>query len=532
MNTLADEIARRRTFAIISHPDAGKTTLTEKLLLFGGAIQLAGEVKARGERRLLRSDWTAIERERGISVSSAVMSFEHEGLAFNLLDTPGHQDFSEDTYRTLTAVDSAIMVLDAAKGIEEQTRKLFEVCRLRDVPILTFVNKLDREGRDPFDLLDEIEQSLALDVSPASRPIGIGRDFLGTWDLFADALLLFERGTRERVTEAIRCKGLDDPDLTRRLPKAALAKLREEIEMARGLCPPFDRDAFLAGHMTPVFFGSALNNFGVRELLRGIAALASPPRPQPAQGADGPRRISPEEPQVTGFVFKVQANIDPQHRDRIAFVRISSGRFQRGMKLKNIRTARQMSVQSPVFFLARERNLAEEAWPGDIIGIPNHGSLRIGDTLSEGEAIRVTGIPNFAPEILRRVRVDDPMKSKHLRHALEQLAEEGVTRVFKPATGGDWIIGVVGALQLDVLTARLAAEYALATRLDGAPYQAARWMDADEPAELERFRRQNPSASAEDHDGVPVFLARNAWDLRTTIEEWPGIRFKETREQS
>src|SRR5499427_7657611 len=491
MRILTDEILRRRTFAIISHPDAGKTTLTEKLLLFGGAIQLAGEVKARGERRRVRSDWMAVERERGISVSSAVMSFEHEGLAFNLLDTPGHQDFSEDTYRTLTAVDSAVMVLDAAKGIEEQTRKLFEVCRLRDVPIITFVNKLDREARDPFDLLDEIEQSLALDVTPASWPIGMGRDFLGTYDLFADALLLFERGVDDRVTEPVRCNGLD------------------------------------AGHLTPVYFGSALNNFGARELLRGVAELAPPPRPQPAE----PRPISPEEPQVAGFVFKVQANIDPQHRDRIAFVRIASGRFQRGMKLKNIRAGRVMSVQAPVFFLARERNLAEEAWPGDIIGIPNHGSLRIGDTLTEGEPIRITGIPNFAPEILQRVKVEDPMKSKHMKQALEQLAEEGVTRVFKPLNGGDWIIGVVGALQLDVLTARLAAEYELPTRLDGAPFQAARWLDADDRAELERFRNRNPSATAEDHDGVPVFLARNPWDLRTTIEEWPAIRFNETREQ-
>src|SRR5271155_3700169 len=357
MDSLAAEIARRRSFAIISHPDAGKTTLTEKLLLFGGAIQLAGEVKARGERRRVRSDWMAVERERGISVSSAVMSFEHEGLAFNLLDTPGHQDFSEDTYRTLTAVDSAVMVLDAAKGIEEQTKKLFEVCRLRNVPIITFINKLDREARDPFTLLDEIERTLALDVTPASWPIGMGRDFLGSYDLFANALLLFERNAHDRVVEPVRCSGLDDPELLRRLPKAAVAKLREEVEMARGLCPPFDPQAFREGHLTPVFFGSALNNFGVRELLRGVAALAPPPRPQPAQGAAGPRRISPEEPDVTGFVFKVQANIDPQHRDRIAFVRISSGRFQRGMKLKNIRTGRQMSVQSPVFFLARERNL-------------------------------------------------------------------------------------------------------------------------------------------------------------------------------
>jgi peptide chain release factor 3 len=525
--TLTDEIARRRTFAIISHPDAGKTTLTEKLLLFGGAIQLAGEVKARGERRRARSDWMAIERERGISVSASVMTFEHEGLTFNLLDTPGHQDFSEDTYRTLTAVDSAVMVLDAAKGIEEQTRKLFEVCRLRDVPILSFINKLDRESRDPFDLLDEIEQSLALDVTPASWPIGMGRDFLGSYDLFADALLLFERGAGERVVAPVRCTGLDDPHLARLLPQAAVVKLREEVEMARGLCPPFDREAYLAGHLTPVFFGSALNNFGVRELLQGLAALAPPPRPQPtATGA-----IVPEDPQVSGFVFKVQANVDPQHRDRIAFLRLCSGRFRRGMKLKNVRTGRVMSVQAPVFFLARERNLAEEAWPGDIIGIPNHGSLRIGDTLTEGEDFRVTGIPSFAPEILRRVRVEDAMKTKHLRHALEQLAEEGVTRVFKPASGGDWVVGVVGALQLDVLTARLATEYGLATRLDTAPCQAARWLEGD-LAEIARFRAKNPSASAEDHDGVPVFLARNAWDLRTTIEEWPDIHFRETREQS
>src|SRR6201981_2779880 len=472
MSTLTDEILRRRTFAIISHPDAGKTTLTEKLLLFGGAIQLAGEVKARGERRRVRSDWMDIERERGISVSAAVMTFEYDGLTFNLLDTPGHQDFSEDTYRTLTAVDSAVMVLDAVRGIEEQPRKLFEVCRLRDVPIVTFINKLDRESRDPFDLLDEIEQSLALDVTPASWPIGMGRDFLGPYDLFAHSLVLFEPGVHDRVTEPVRCSGLDDPKLPRLLPKTALAKLRGEVEMAKGLCPPFDPQAYREGHLTPVYFGSALNNFGVRELLRGVAELAPAPRPQPAE----PHAILPEEPKVTGFVFKVQANIDPQHRDRIAFVRIASGRFQRGMKLKNIRTGRVMSVQAPVFFLARERNLAEEAWPGDIIGIPNHGSLGIGDTLTEGEPLRITGIPNFAPEILRRVKVDDPMKSKHLKHALGQLAEEGVPRVFKPLNGGDWIVGVVGALQLDVLKARLDAEYDLPARLDGAAFSAARWM--------------------------------------------------------
>jgi peptide chain release factor 3 len=531
MATLTDEIARRRTFAIISHPDAGKTTLTEKLLLFGGAIQLAGEVKARGERRRARSDWMAIERERGISVSSAVMTFEHDGLVFNLLDTPGHQDFSEDTYRTLTAVDSAIMVLDAARGIEEQTKKLFEVCRLRDVPIVTFINKLDRESRDPFDLIDEIEQTLALDATPASWPIGMGRDFFGTYDLFQDSLLLFERGAhdrpRDQVIEPIRCSGLDDSELGRRLPARALEDLREQVEMARGLCPDFDLGSYRQGHLTPVFFGSALNNFGVRELLRGVAELAPSPRPQPAQ----PRPIAPDAEEVSGFVFKVQANIDPQHRDRIAFVRMCSGRFRRGMKLKNSRTGKPMSVQNPVFFLARERNLADEAWPGDILGIPNHGTLGIGDTLTEASELRVTGLPSFAPEILRRIRIDDPMKSKHLRHALTQLAEEGVTRVFKPLSGGDWVVGVVGALQLDVLKARLEAEYDLATRLDDAPYETARWLEG-ERAELDRFRLRNGSALAEDHDGVPVFLARNAWELRTTIGEWPALRFRETREQN
>jgi peptide chain release factor 3 len=527
MTTAPDEIARRRTFAIISHPDAGKTTLTEKLLLFGGAIQQAGEVRARGERRRTRSDWMAIERERGISVSSAVMSFEHGGLAFNLLDTPGHQDFSEDTYRTLTAVDSAVMVLDAARGIEEQTRKLFEVCRLRDVPIITFVNKLDRESRDPFDLIDEIEQTLALDVTPASWPIGMGRDFLGTYNLFADTLLLFDPTARDRLVEPIRCTGLDDPKLSTLLPAAAIRRLREEVEMARGLCPPFDLKSFREGHLTPIFFGSALNNFGVRELLRGVADLSPPPRPQPAD----PRPITPEAEGVSGFVFKVQANIDPQHRDRIAFVRICSGRFHRGMKLKNVRTGRLMSVQNPVFFLAQDRALAEEAWPGDILGIPNHGALRIGDTLTEGDDVRVTGLPSFAPEILRRVRIEDAMRAKHLRNALEQLADEGVTRVFKPTNGSDWIIGVVGPLQLDVLKARLQAEYNLGTRFEDVPYESARWLDG-ERGELDRFRDGHRGALAEDHDGVPVFLARNAWDLRTTIADWPQVRFRESREQS
>ncbi len=523
---LLSEIARRRTFAIISHPDAGKTTLTEKLLLFGGAIQLAGEVKARGDRRRVRSDWMEIERERGISVSSAVMSFEHEGLAFNLLDTPGHQDFSEDTYRTLTAVDSAVMVLDAARGIEAQTLKLFEVCRLRDVPIITFINKLDRESRDPFDLMDEIERKLALDVVPASWPIGMGRDFLGTYDLFGDALLLFERGAGARIVEPVRCTGLDDPKLGELLPEAALKRLRDEVAMARGLTPAFDLASYRQGHLTPVFFGSALNNFGVRELLKGIGDLAPSPRPQPAL----PHPIAPDAAGVTGFVFKVQANIDPQHRDRVAFVRLCSGRFKRGMKLKHGRTGKTMSVQNPVFFLARERNLADEAWPGDIIGIPNHGTLRIGDTLTEGEDIRITGIPSFAPEILRRVHLEDPMKSKHLKRALEQLAEEGVTRVFRPVVGGDWIVGVVGPLQLEVLAARIKSEYDLAVRFEQGQFETARWIAGDS-AEVKRFEDANRAAIAEDRDGVKVFLARSAWDLERMMKDWPGLKFNATREQ-
>jgi peptide chain release factor 3 len=396
------------------------------------------------------------------------------------------------------------------------------------VPIITFINKLDREGRDPFDLLDEIERQLALDVTPASWPIGMGRDFLGTYDLFADALQLFARGAGERVTEPVRCEGLDDPKLAHLLPAAALEKLRAEVEMARGLCKPFDEKSYREGHLTPVFFGSALNNFGVRELIRGIGDLAPSPRPQPAL----PRPIEPTEDKVTGFVFKVQANIDPQHRDRVAFLRLCSGRFRRGMKLRHGRSGRFMAIQNPVFFLARDRNLAEEAWPGDILGIPNHGTLRIGDTLTEGEEIRVTGIPNFAPEILRRVRLDDPLKSKHLARALEQLAEEGVTRIFKPLVGGDWIIGVVGALQLDVLAARIKSEYTLGVRFEGAPYATARWIAAEDRAELERFIDANRSSIAEDHDGMPVFLPRNAWDLDTTAKEWPKLRFTATREHS
>jgi peptide chain release factor 3 len=526
MTTLSEAVALRRTFAIISHPDAGKTTLTEKLLLFGGAIQMAGAVRARGEQRRARSDWMSIERERGISVTASVMSFEHGGLSFNLLDTPGHEDFSEDTYRTLTAVDSAVMVLDAAKGIETQTRKLFEVCRLRDVPIVTFVNKVDREGREPFDLLDEIEKTLALDVCPLTWPIGMGRDLKGVYDLTSDQVLLFEQTRGDHLPEGIDMP-LDDSRLDALVGAAAAAKLREEVELVRGACPPFDIDSFRAGHLSPVFFGSALRNFGVREVLNGIGRLAPSPRPQPAE----PRVIHPLEEKVSGFVFKVQANMDPNHRDRIAFFRLCSGRFKRGMKLKHVRSGKMMAVGNPVFFLARDRELAEEAFPGDIMGIPNHGALRIGDTLSESEDIRFTGIPSFAPEVLRRVRLDDPMKAKQLRKALEDLAEEGVSQLFKPMSGASWIVGVVGLLQFDVIANRIESEYGLKAGFEEAPFETARWVHSDDKVLIKRFVEANTSSMAEDRDGALVFLARNGWTLGRAQQDFPELVFSSTREQ-
>ena len=527
MTSLADDIAARRTFAIISHPDAGKTTLTEKLLLFGGAIQLAGEVKARGERRRARSDWMKVEQERGISVASSVMTYDYAGRTFNLLDTPGHEDFSEDTYRVLTAVDSAVMVLDAAKGIEAQTRKLFEVCRLRDMPIATFINKLDRETRDPFDLLDEIEQTLALDVTPVSWPIGMGRDFLGCYDLLGDRLILFDRGKRDRVTEGVACSGLDDPKLAELLPAEALTKLRDDVDMARGLTPEFDAQSYLEGHLTPVFFGSALNNFGVRELLDGLAHMAPPPRA--ARTIDG--QVSPDENRLSGFVFKIQANMDPKHRDRIAFVRLVSGRFRKGMKLKHVRSGKTMAVHNALMFFAQDRALAEEAFAGDIIGIPNHGGLRIGDALTEGPDVRFIGIPSFAPELMQVVRPEDPMKAKHLGRALEQLAEEGAARVFRPYLGNDWIVGVVGALQFDVLADRIRTEYAIPVRFEPTSLMTAQWVEADDPRELKRFIDANRASIAEDHAGAPVYLARNAWHLNKGHDDWPDIRFLKTKEE-
>lgn len=520
--TLNKEINARRTFAIISHPDAGKTTLTEKLLLFGGAIELAGAVKAKGDRRRARSDWMKVEQERGISVASSVMTFEYDSKTFNLLDTPGHEDFSEDTYRTLTAVDSAVMVLDSAKGIEGQTKKLFEVCRLRDMPVISFVNKMDRDGQDPFDLLDEIEQKLALDVTPASWPIGMGRDFKGCYDLFNDQLILFERSKGESLSAGIQCKGLDDPKLDEILTPAEVSKLREDVEMVRGLCPDFDRQAYLDGTMTPVYFGSALNNFGVRELLGGLGAFAPAPRTQKTES----REVKPDESKVTAFVFKIQANMDPKHRDRIAFTRICSGKFKKGMKLKHVRSGKILTMHSPQLFLAQDREMAEEAFAGDIIGLPNTGGLRIGDTLTEGEDLKFSDIPSFAPEMMRRAKPADPLKAKHLGKALEQLAEEGAASVFKTLIGSDFIVGVVGSLQFDVLIDRIRNEYDLPVTFEPTELYTARWLECGNAAKLKNFVDTNRSAIANDHDGDYVFLARNAWHLGDAQEKNSDIAFK------
>jgi len=533
MTILEDEIARRRTFAIISHPDAGKTTLTEKLLLFGGAIQLSGAVKAKGKARRSRSDWMKVETERGISVASSVMTYEYNNCVFNLLDTPGHEDFSEDTYRTLSAVDSAVMVIDAAKGIELQTRKLFEVCRLRDVPIITFINKLDREGRDPFDLLDEIEQVLAIEVTPASWPIGMGRNFHGCYDVIKDRVLMIQKGeTANSKNNALgnpeQCKGINDEKLDKLLPQDSVALLREQLTMAKGLCPTLNINAYREGNLSPVFFGSAVNNFGVKELLEGLVSLA----PAPTGRSSNKRFVLPEEEKVSGFVFKIQANMDPKHRDRMAFFRITSGNFKRGIKLISVRNGKLVNLQNPMMFLAKERETAEQAWPGDIIGISNHGNLRIGDTLTEGEKIQFSGVPSFAPELLMSIDTVDPMRAKHLSRALTQLAEEGVARAFRTRLGSNWIVGVLGALQFEVMADRIRTEYDIIVKFTPIQLYTARWLESDNPQSIKKFSDKNPSAIADDHDGTPVFLARNEWHLDNAIQDSPNIRFLKTLEST
>ncbi|MSP29067.1 MAG: peptide chain release factor 3 [Acetobacteraceae bacterium] len=498
-------IARRRTFAIISHPDAGKTTLTERLLRAGGAIQLAGNVRAKGERRRTRSDWMAIERERGISVVTSVMTFEHAGCVFNLLDTPGHEDFSEDTYRTLTAVDSAVMVIDAAKGIEERTRKLIEICRLRDIPILTFINKMDREARDPFEALDEISSALALDTAPVNWPVGRAATFCGTYDL------------RKRQLNVSQELAQSDP---------RLQTLGEEADLVHAALPEFNEEEFGAGHLTPVFFGSAIKDIGVLELLDALAEFGPRPRAQPADK----RVVQATEEHLTALVFKIQANMDPNHRDRIAFARVCSGRLVRGMRLKQVRTGKQIPLHAPQFFFARDRELAEEAFAGDVVGIPNHGTLRIGDTLTDGEDINFVGVPHFAPEILRRVRLDDAMKAKKLRQALQELAEEGVVQLFRPMDGAQPLVGVVGTLQLDVLVTRLANEYGVPIGFEPVPYTIARWVNGADRAALDKFIAANRTAMADDVDGAPVFLASSAFMMRRAMEGAPVLTFRDIKD--
>ncbi len=516
----------RRTFAIISHPDAGKTTLTEKLLLEGGAIHIAGEVKARGAQRQSHSDWIDMEKKRGISIASSVMTFEYNQVTFNLLDTPGHQDFSEDTYRTLTAVDSAIMVLDAAKGIESQTLKLFEVCRLRNIPMVTFVNKLDREARDPFEILEEIEKKLALDVCPINWPVGMGRNFKGCYHIFNRTFSPFKPGSEDK--EVLQVSGAHDDQLLAYISQEERQNLMEQLALLEAAGCPFDLESYLEGHLTPIYFGSALRNYGVLELLNGLHDYA----PGPGLQKTNLREVKPEEKKITGFVFKIQANMDPNHRDRVAFVRVCSGIFNRGMKLKHVRSGKFIAVHNPVFFLARERSLTEQAFPGDIIGIPNHGTLRIGDTLTEGEDLHFQGIPSFAPEILRQVRVDDPMRVKQLRKALEDLSEEGVSQLFKPLMGSNWLVGVVGQLQFEVLASRIESEYRIQVSFEASQYETARWVVSEDPAKMKEFMERHRSQMAEDQYGRPVYLARSFWDLKNTEENWKAIQFFKVREQA
>lgn len=521
---LETESQRRRTFAIISHPDAGKTTLTENILLAGGAIHLAGEVAARGRRRRTRSDWMKIERDRGISVSASVMTFEFNGHIFNILDTPGHEDFSEDTYRTLTAADSAIMVLDAARGIESQTLKLFEVCRLRNIPIITFINKMDREAQDPFDLLDEIQDKLQLDTAPLYWPAASGNRFAGMVNISNNTFVAYRHRT-DTANKQNSLGTLDDVE------EDIVSELEEGMQLCRELLPKFDQKAFVEGHLTPVVFGSALNRFGIPELLNLISSIAPAPRVKNGAKKGLDFTVKPSEAEVSGFVFKIQANMDPNHRDRIAFFRICSGEFYRGIRLKTA-TGKQINIHNPMMFLAQDREVAELAYAGDVVGISNHGQLRVGDALSQSGDIRFEGIPNFAPELLRRVRTKDPMKAKHLRKALTSLAEEGVTQLFQTELGSELIVGAVGLLQIDVMKERLVAEYGLEVEFEIPPVSLARWLSCEEDGKMKQFMDRHRSASARDLDGIPVFLAKNAWEMGYISEKNPDIHFSSSRERN
>lgn len=526
MSTLKQEIDRRRTFAIISHPDAGKTTLTEQLLLKGGAIQLAGTVKSRKSTRYATSDWMQMEKQRGISVTSSVMQFHYAGKIINLLDTPGHADFSEDTYRTLTAVDSALMVIDAAKGVEERTRKLMEVCRLRNTPIITFINKLDREGRPPLELLDEIERELNIRCVPITWPVGIGSSLKGIYHLYQREFHPWIRSRHDHSNRAGPLSSADVAALNKVLADDQAA-LFEDVEFIQELCPQFDLEAFLRGEQTPVFFGSALRNFGVVECLDYIARYAPGPMPREAQE----RTVAADEEHFTGFVFKIQANMDPAHRDRIAFLRICSGQYRRGMKIRHVRLGRDIQIANALTLMAGDREQIEDAWPGDIIGLYNHGAIQVGDTFTQGERLKFTGVPHFAPELFRRIRLRDPLRTKALNKGLNQLCEEGATQVFRPLKSNDVILGAVGVLQFDVVAWRLKEEYGVDCAYESVPVTTARWVSSGQSAKLDEFKHRQQENLAEDGSGELAYLAPSMVNLHLTAERWPDIQFQATREQ-
>ena len=525
MSNSEQEAVRRRTFAIISHPDAGKTTLTEKLLLFGGAIQLAGTVKGRKAARHATSDWMELEKQRGISVTSSVMQFPYKDSVVNLLDTPGHEDFSEDTYRTLTAVDSALMVIDCAKGVEDRTIKLMDVCRLRDTPISTFINKLDREGRDPIELLDEVEEVLKIKCAPITWPIGMGKRFKGIYHILDDAVHLYQAGKNTERQDVEVIQGLDNRLLDEVLGDHAI-ELREEMELVAGASHAFERQAYLRGELTPVSFGSAINNFGVNELLEHFVRISPSPLPRETTT----RIVEPTEDKFSGFVFKIQANMDPAHRDRIAFLRICSGSYRKGMKMRHVRIGRDVQVSNAVTFLASDRGHVDEAFTGDIIGLHNHGTIRIGDTFTQGEDLKFTGIPNFAPELFRRAILKDPLRMKALQKGLDQLCEEGATQLFRPMKNNALILGAVGVLQFDVVAHRLKAEYNVECQFESVSVATARWIECDDHAMEEKFRARAYDNLGEDQSGALVYIAPTRVNLDLAIEKWPEIRFLSTRE--
>ena len=528
MPDVSKQARRRRTFAIISHPDAGKTTLTEKLLLFGGAIQMAGSVKSRKTNRHATSDWMTLEQERGISVTSSVMQFPYEGHIINLLDTPGHADFGEDTYRVLTAVDSALMVIDVAKGVEERTIKLMEVCRLRDTPIMTFINKLDREGKDPIELLDEVESVLGIACAPVTWPIGMGKRLKGVVHLLTGEVHLYEPGRNFTRQDSTIFPSLDAPGLAERIGEKMLADLRDELELVQGASHSFDLELYRAGKLTPVFFGSGVNNFGVQPLLDFFVKHAPSPQPRATTSRD----VAPDEAPLTGFVFKIQANMDPQHRDRVAFMRVCSGHFTAGMKVLHVRTGKDMKLANALTFMASDREVAVEAWPGDVIGIHNHGTISIGDTFTEGEKLAFTGIPNFAPELFRRARLRDPLRLKQLQKGLEQLSEEGATQFFRPLMSNDLILGAIGTLQFDVVAYRLKDEYGVEAIFEQVQVATARWVYCDDERKLEEFRDKNATNLALDAAGQLVYLAPSRVNLQLAQERAPAVEFKATREHA